>query len=227
MSIPRLIHQLWIGSKPLPEREAGWCLQMKKLNPTWRWKLWGNEILEHYKNDPYVRALQDRGEPLAFLADRLRILILAEYGGLYVDCDAQPLKPFDSIDVWDDPRAGFVYGIRDPYRPDVALHRSVAFCDNTILASEPNGKMVKRLLDCWKPNDIVITGHRLGLTILRHVDASCRGLGFEYFYAMSAQPNSVVLHDPHNAGTWVKDARKSVPVGDQHIIAHGPLQKSQ
>jgi hypothetical protein len=223
VAINRIIHQLWIGDRPMPEREAAWCLAMRRMNQNWDYRLWGNVLLEKFASDPYVKALQDRGEPLAFLADRLRILLLAEFGGLYVDCDAQPLKPFDSIDVWDDPRAGFVYGVRDPYRPDVALHRGVACVDNTILASEPNGKMVKRLLDCWRPNDIVITGHRVGLTILRHADASCRGLGFEYFYAMSAQPNSIILHDCHNAGTWVKDARKPIPVGDQHIIANGPL----
>lgn len=220
--IPRILTQIWIGPKALPEREAGWCLEMKRLNPTWSYRLLGNDLLERFKDDPYICHLQIQKAPLAFVADRLRMLVLHEDGGIYLDTDCLPKRPLDALPMWDEPSAEFVYGMRDPYREGVALHRSVAFCDNTVLASAPKSAMCKKILALWRPEEIQITGHRVGLCILSHADWTCRGLGHRYFYSMRSHPESIVDHDSHNLASWVADKTPipTVRAGETITLTH-------
>lgn len=205
MAINRKIFQIWIGTKPLPEREKQWCERMRTLNSTWSYKLHGNELLERYQTDPYVRHLQLQKAPLAFVTDRLRMLLLHDEGGIYLDTDCEPYKPLDTLKFWDEPSVEFVYGMRDPYRPGIALQRGLALVDNSVLASAPGSTMCKKLLTLWRPEEVQITGHRLGLGILTHADWTCRGLNYRYFYAMQQLPDSILGHDFHNAGSWVEN----------------------
>src|SRR5678815_604216 len=128
--IPPLIHQIFIGT--LPAREAGYCERMERMNPNFSYKLHRDELLEKHCNDPYVKLLISRNEPLAFVVDRLRVLLLREEGGIYMDCDAEPIQPLATINhILNDPKVDFITGMRNPWRPGVALHRGIALIDNT------------------------------------------------------------------------------------------------
>lgn len=207
MSIPRKIHQVHIGPNPIAEREKQWCEQMRTMNPNWEYQLHGNELLEmgRYGQDPYVRHMLLQKASLAFVVDRLRMLLLFDEGGIYLDTDCQPLKPLESLPIWDEPGVEFVFGYRDPYRPGVAVQRGISLIDNSVLASKGSGAVCKKLLNLWRPEEIQVSGHRVGLGILTHADWTCRGLNWRYFYSMSPHPDAIVLHDGHNAGSWVKD----------------------
>lgn len=205
MSVPRRIIQGWIGSQPMPERERGWCAEMKRINPTWTHVLFGNEVLERYARDPYVKAMQDTKRPMAFIVDRIRALMLAEGGGVWLDPDCQPIRPLDTLkNIWDAPEVEFVMGLRNPHRSMVALHRGVTLCDNTIMASAPNSRMIRRILNLWKPNQVVVDGHATGVEMLAQIDGYRERLvGFRYFYDLQDNPEAIVLHDAHNMGSWV------------------------
>lgn len=202
MSWPRLLHQIWIGPKPVPERERQWCADMARLNPTWKHTLHGNELLERYSADPYLRALKDRGVKLAFVADRLRVLLLRDDGGVYLDADCEPLRPLDSLPIWDRPDLDFVAGLRSPFRKDVALHRAIPLVDNTFIASAKGGRLINRLASLWDPAHLIIDGHATGCAILENADHGTLLLGQRHFYAMQKFPESIVLHDGHNLASW-------------------------
>lgn len=211
--IPRIIHQGWIGPKPMPEREKAWCAEMARMNPTWAHNLFGNSILEKYGRDTYVKALMDLGKPWAFVVDRIRVLLLREEGGVWLDPDCQPVKPLDSIKmmdgpstIWDAPFT-FIAGFRSPDRPDVALHRGVTLLDNTFLASAPDSRIARRLVALWKPNSVVIDGHATGVEILRNTQSDVLLLNHRYFYSTQPYPETVVLHDAHNLQSWVEQSR--------------------
>lgn len=207
MSIPRTLHQGWIGPKPMPERERAWCAEMGRINPGWAHNVFGNEILEKYGREPYVKALIDLGKPWAFIVDRIRVLLLREEGGVWLDPDCQPIRPLDSIkEVWDGPHT-FVAGFRSPDRPQVALHRGVTLLDNTFLATAPNSRIIRRLAALWKPESIVIDGHATGVEILRNINTDIAILNHRYFYGMHVEPETIVLHDPHNCGSWVEQTK--------------------
>lgn len=210
--IPRILHQIWIGES-VPDREKQWCAQMKSMNPNWEYHFHRDELLQKYASDPYVRSLRDKGRPTAFLTDRLRVLLLQERGGLYLDCDCQPIRPLDTLaKIWDDPNVEFVIGCRNPFRHMVALSRGVTFCDNTMMASAPNSRLIRRIAALWRPEMMqgaaVVNGNACGLEALANLDGvTDRLLGYRYFYDLEAGPSTVVLHDNANLGSWVQQLK--------------------
>jgi len=205
MSVPRIISQIWIGNNPIPEREAAWCKAMAAMNPTWETTLHGNRLLETYVQDPYIRYMLSKGERTAFITDRLRVLLLQEHGGLYVDADAEPVNPFDSLPIWD--KFDFVAGMRSPFRKDVALHRAVPIIDNTFMASAKNGRMIGIIAALWTPGQVTssnhaINGHRTGLAIIENCDYTTALLNQRYIYCEQKYPETLIFHDAHNLGSW-------------------------
>lgn len=216
--IPHSIFSIWIGPKPVPEREKAWCTQMAQMNEAagWKYKLHGNELFERYGNDPFIRTMRERDMALAFQADRLRILLLRDEGGVYLDADCEPVRPLSSIDIWDRPDLDFVAGLRSPHRKDVALHRAIPIVDNTALASAKGGKMVNRLASLWTPSHVVIDGHACGCAILEAADQSTILLNHRYIYAMERFPETLVLHDATNLGSWAKPKNFLAPAAHGH-----------
>ena len=207
MSVPRLLHQCWVGPKPIPEREKAWCADMKRMNPTWDVRFYGNEILERYGSDPYVKALMDLKKPWAFVTDRLRMLLLRDDGGCWLDPDSQPVRPLDLLsEVWNGP-ATFIAGFRSPDRPDVALHRGVTLLDNTFLASAPNSRMCQRILSLWRPQNVVVDGHAVGVEILRNCHSDVVLLNHRFFYSTHNLPETICLHDSHNLASWTEQTK--------------------
>lgn len=207
--IPRRIIQGWVGPNPMPERERGWCAQMKAMNPGWGYVLFGNEALEKYGNDPYVKALLDRKRPMAFVCDRIRVLMLKEGGGIWLDPDAQPIRPLDTLaKIWDAPEVEFVMSGRNPYRPRVALSRGINVFDNTFFGSAPESRLIRRIHSLWRPEMVQVDGGQCGREAFANLDGiTDRVIGYQPFYDLEIGPSTVVLHDAHNLGSWVPQIR--------------------
>lgn len=201
--IPKTIHQIWAGPN-MPKEYQDWCKRMKMMNPDWEYKLWRDDLIERYKSDPYVSYMRQTNERLAFLVDRLRVLLLRDDGGLYCDVDCYAVRPFRILEnVWTDKRIQFVAGMRSPDRRHVSLNTpGVAFIDNTVLASAKNGEMAQRLCNLYQPNAKRHTGFSMGREIMRNADYSTLILGYRYFYAETQNPDMIVSHDNHNLGSW-------------------------
>jgi Glycosyltransferase sugar-binding region containing DXD motif len=96
--IPKMLHQIWIGPKPLPKQyqllREKWC----SMNSHWRHKLWTDSDLEHFAwSTPEIKKIFDQSTCYATKADILRMEILYKWGGVYVDLDTEPLEPLDSL----------------------------------------------------------------------------------------------------------------------------------
>lgn len=201
MSIPRILFSGWIGPVKIPDRERAWCERMRSMNPSWDYRWVSNETMEEL-NDPYIKTLLERKEKWAFLADRIRVLLLLKHGGVWLDADCEPKKPLDTLPIWGTPHISFAAGIRSPHRKDVALYRGVALIDNTFLASAPNGDMIRRIAALWTPQAPVVTGHRCGIAIMEHVDQHVCLVNHRYFYGEQVYPESIVQHDNANLASW-------------------------
>jgi len=74
---------------------AGW----QTLHPHWQVRMWGEDDLSGLRN----RGLFDRASQIApgsegqFCSDVARYEILYRYGGVYVDCDFEALRPIDEL----------------------------------------------------------------------------------------------------------------------------------
>lgn len=191
------------------------CEVMRVLNTKngWSYTLHRDEILERYKDDPYVKKLQVEKENVAFVVDRLRVLLLRDEGGVYCDADCRAVRPFSVVGGiamahWD-----FMYGARNPHRPGVALHRGIALVDNTVLGSAKNGRMINQLCDLYKPSNRqwLQNGVSIGHAILGNEDWTTMGLNYRYFYADSVSTETIVLHDTMNFASWLQHPEHQIP----------------
>lgn len=203
--IPRAIFQIWLGDK-MPRQYAEWTKRMKQMNPEFSYRLWREDVLDRYAEDPYVSYMIATNERTAFIVDRLRVLLLRDDGGIYCDADCFPVRPFRTLDaLWNDPRIQFVAGMRPPDRRGVSLNTpGISLIDNTVLASAKASAMATRLCGLYQPSARRHTGFSMGREIIRNADETLALMGWRYFYAESDNPNAIVLHDGNNAGSWLK-----------------------
>ncbi len=84
--IPKIIHQVWIGPNPIPEFCQEFMRDMKNKHEKlgYIYKFWGNEIWEKYKEDKFIQNYKTDPETFkyAYICDRLRLLLLRDYGGI-------------------------------------------------------------------------------------------------------------------------------------------------
>jgi len=104
MTIPKIIHQLWIGPKPMPS----------KFMDTWRDKHPDYEYIRWTEAEIARRGIQfecqhhiDRMSEINGKADIIRWEILYHYGGIFLDADSICIEPFDESFLSKDAFAGF------------------------------------------------------------------------------------------------------------------------
>jgi mannosyltransferase OCH1-like enzyme len=107
MTIPCTIHRIWLDD-PMPDEFAEYGRRFRELHPRWMVNDWrSSATLPKLVN----RDLFDRAQEVCprdwkrFQSDLLRLELLWLYGGVYVDTDVEPLKPFD--DLLDPPGGAF------------------------------------------------------------------------------------------------------------------------
>jgi len=92
--IPRIAHYVWLGKKPL-SRIGQKCLESWQNHlPGWEIRRWDetNSPVDH----PFVKSMLANGK-YAFASDYIRLFVLAEMGGLYLDTDLELIGGVDSI----------------------------------------------------------------------------------------------------------------------------------
>ncbi len=89
--IPKVIHQIWLGS-PVPEHYKAWQATWLLLHPRWTYVCWDEEKLRNFplKN----RDIFERAHSYGVKSDIARYEILYQLGGLYVDFDMECLRSF-------------------------------------------------------------------------------------------------------------------------------------
>lgn len=90
-SVPRCIHQIWIGSAPVPTGTQAWRRHAEQQG--YEYRLWREEDLRHIGLEelPLYRRFVEQGIfPAA--VDLARYVVLQQYGGIYLDCDWYPAR---------------------------------------------------------------------------------------------------------------------------------------
>ena len=92
MSIPKIIHQLWIGSKPAP---ISLMNTWKDKHPDFEYIYWNEEEI---KKREFIFRCQDKIDDIEEIngkADIMRWEILYKYGGIFLDADSICIEPID------------------------------------------------------------------------------------------------------------------------------------
>lgn len=94
LKIPKIIHQIWIGS-PVPEQFEGYIQSWvdRHLGPNWQYKLWTDKDVTNI--ELYNQQFYDKSNNYGIKADILKWEIIYQFGGVYADMDFECLQPLD------------------------------------------------------------------------------------------------------------------------------------
>lgn len=93
-AIPRIIHQIWLGSE-LPGQFVPLQETVKRYHPNWEYRLWTDDLVRTLtlENQDLFDQATNWGEK----SDILRYELLYRYGGVYLDIDIACVKPLDPL----------------------------------------------------------------------------------------------------------------------------------
>ncbi len=159
IKIPKILHWVWIGSKPFPRESVDYVRSWVGKHPDWTCYLWTDRprplphsqlkirmVNELKWSDPKLREHYENSDNFGEKSDLLRLEIIDQEGGVYVDHDVKCLKAFDPFH-----HAFDLYcGMEMPYK--TSLESSI-FPTNNTLGARAGHPILKRckewLVENW------------------------------------------------------------------------------
>ena len=130
--IPKIIHYCWFGEKEKPEVAKNCIKTWKEHMPDYEFKEWNEENFDinmfNYSKEAY------KNKMWGFVADPIRIWVLYEYGGIYLDTDVEVYKSFD--DLLDNK---FFIGVEQPH-----------YFGNATIGAEKGNELLKEILEAYE-----------------------------------------------------------------------------
>jgi len=99
MSSDKILHRMWFGRHPIPEKYQQYGRRWHELNPEWEVQQHGDELLSEAINSDVVEDLLARDaqrggvELYVQLADVLGYELALRFGGIVVNMDIEPVRP--------------------------------------------------------------------------------------------------------------------------------------
>lgn len=94
--IPKIIHYCWFGGNPLPDFALKCIESWKKYCPEYQIIRWDESNFDVVKCPAYVREAY-AAKKWAFVTDYVRLQVVYEHGGIYLDTDVTLLKNLDAL----------------------------------------------------------------------------------------------------------------------------------
>lgn len=142
--IPKIIHYCWFGGCEKSE-------EIKLYIDTWK-NMEGYKVIEWNEENFDINSCEFISKAYklrkwAFVSDYVRLKVLYEYGGIYLDTDVEIVKSFDPL-LNNELFLGFIF--------DCSIGTAV-------IGSVKNNKTVKELLDLYESADIVVNNNKVRL----------------------------------------------------------------
>jgi len=201
LRIPKIIHQIWIGTK-VPDEFKTYIESWQKFHPDWEYRLWTQDDIHTFGFENIELILQSRNA--AQISDIMRYEILLRYGGVYVDMDMHCLRALDELHYFFD----FYVGIQPLDCGSLQLGIG-------IIGSKPNHPIVRACIDAIQENwhnktynnlITVITGP-INCTKMFFMHAGISGnrdiaLPPLYFYPLGSQEDQKDIQTWFNQGSY-------------------------
>lgn len=179
----KIIHQIWIGTEVPPQKYVKYMKDIQVKHPDYEYILWNNDsINEYFKDDTIYHNLINTNVPIAGIVDYIRMKLLYNFGGWYIDVDSELINPLDSILLPVD---------------KVSIFCTIEnVCEIGVIYSDKNNKMLLKLSEIYG-NSTYQTfydfSYRLTISDIIKNDKSAHILGQRYFYA-KLRTNALYIH---------------------------------
>jgi len=139
MTIPKIIHHIWMGNNAIPDFNLHCANSVKEANPAFEYILWRDGDVEKMMKTDFPDYCDKFNElpRMIMKVDMFRYFLMYKYGGLYVDMDYLMFKPFDL----------FQKTVVIPTNRDKVDNNRLCSLGNCIFASVPNHLFWKSLID--------------------------------------------------------------------------------
>lgn len=208
--IPKILHQIWLGSS-FPEKYVAFRDTWLKNHPDWEYKLWTEKEIDELglTNQELYNYAINYGER----SDIAKYEIIYRFGGSYIDTDYESYKPLDDIHKAYD----FYLGIQ----PLDTGHVQIGL---GLFGARPGHPLLKTAIDEIGKKDkkieaiVLRTGPLFFTLLFYHLAPQCTdrviALPAGFVYPMGYQekakdkstwlrPESIANH--HWAGSWLSD----------------------
>ena len=88
--IPRTIHRVWLGDRPMPEEHERFGRTFAQHHPDWEMRLWTDQDLPALG---VAATERERARTHSELSNLVRYEVLHRHGGVYVDTDVECRRP--------------------------------------------------------------------------------------------------------------------------------------
>ena len=147
--IPKILHYIWFGSKPLTPLAEDCLASWKTAMPEWTIMRWDETNFDIAVAPVYVKQAYE-ARKYAFVSDYVRLWALEQYGGVYVDTDVKVLKSYEPL-------------LND--MAFIGMEESKAHLPGTcVMGCEPHCKWVKDMLALYDEIEFVKKDGSLDLT---------------------------------------------------------------
>lgn len=146
--IPKVIHYCWFGKNTMPRLNQRCIESWKRVLPDYELRLW-NEDNFNVNINQFVKEAYEM-KKWAFVTDYVRLYVLYNYGGIYMDTDVEVLKRLDPFLIHS-AFSGF---------------ESEGYIPTGIMGAEKGNKWIEYLLDYYKDKKFILEN---GLDITTNV----------------------------------------------------------
>lgn len=230
--IPKTIHYVWFGGKPLGELEQKCIASWKKYLPGFEIKRWDESCFD-VSQSAFCREAYG-AQKWAFVSDYVRTYVLLRDGGIYFDTDMEVIAPLDSMLLTD----GFV---------GFETNATVAA---GVIASKPGNRALKSMLDYYDSKSFIKSDGSYDqttiVTVLTDILSSYglkknNGLQTvcdlsiypkDVFYPLSHETGKACLTDEtvaihHYSASWVDSGKREITHLKHVIIKRIPFLPSK
>lgn len=165
--IPKIIHYCWFGSKEKPAIVKKCIDSWKSRLPDYEIKEWNEDNFDVFTHK--FTAVAYEMNNFAYVSDYVRLYVLKEYGGFYLDTDTEIIKSLNPLlnheSVWGFEERNYIATSFIGAKPEndlisdfIDYYDGIEWCDGTgNIKKITNVTVVSRLLES---KGILLNGHR-------------------------------------------------------------------